>query len=182
MMHQVVITLPGEEPPRLTDPNFSTLGFVKADNRKTFYELTKDLTFQPGFTYTVAHWGTSQMADYINWEIQAIPFLSGTSLAQLGFCAPLMSVIYILKDDPTEKKHSLRRRQYLCRMLVDTTLAPPHSRRLRPLPGYQLDTERMPAKDDQPQPRRRIVSSARPAAGKEATETPCFAAVSCSVL
>merc|ERR1712039_316565 len=109
--------------------------------------------------------------------IEKIPLLSGAKLERVGVEKRVQVVWYLLKDDPDDpnnKRHSMRRRHYLLKHFIESTLAEN--------PGIEqvLDKEQMPAKGEQSELRKRRPSLAPLSSREEAA--PCIACDTCVVL
>merc|ERR1719188_805443 len=66
---QFVITPQGEQPPDLADPDFSSFGHKRTDDRAAFVRQLSSLELKAGPMYTFAFWGISQFLDDINWKV-----------------------------------------------------------------------------------------------------------------
>lgn len=93
---QIVVTLEGETPPALNDPNFNDFGVKFADGRAAFTEAVKRLELKPGTTFSCACWGLSSFADVVNWTVTGLLPMS-VDLNVLGARPPVNMCIYSLK-------------------------------------------------------------------------------------
>mmetsp|Transcript_46598 Transcript_46598/g.135708 ORF Transcript_46598/g.135708 Transcript_46598/m.135708 type:complete len:385 (+) Transcript_46598:144-1298(+) len=133
---QFVVTPEGEEPPDLSDPNFSKYGSLRADDRKQFVQKITELELVPGPTYTFAVWGISQFLDCVKWELtKIIPF---KPIDFNLFCGapPVHVVMYTLNTKGAlegEKRHLQTRKSYFLRFALWSPLHKPTAAKIREL-------------------------------------------------
>lgn len=131
---QYIVTPEWEEPPDLTDPDFSELGTKRTDGRAAFIAEISALKLQAGPTYTFALWGISQFLDQINWEMtKIIPFRNFDFNLFCG-APPVHLVFYNLLDDPVgERRHLQSRKNYYFRLAFWSSKHPPSQEKVRAL-------------------------------------------------
>merc|ERR1712217_571241 len=112
---QFIETPEGQEPPSLTDREFSKLGLLRTQDRKASIQRMESLEIQPGPTYQFAFWGIAQFMDAIKWNITGV--MPGMNIDFNNFCKcpPVHCSVYSLKtgfsrDD--DKRHLESRKNY----------------------------------------------------------------------
>jgi len=134
---QFILTEEGEEPPKLTNPEFFTLGEHRVNNRKQFIKNMLALNMRPGPTYTFAFWGISKFLDIINWSVK----LTARNIDFNTFCGtpPVHVVLYTLKpkecyddidsEQQPDTRHLQSRKDYLFRVAFWSSMKRPPSKR-----------------------------------------------------
>jgi hypothetical protein len=141
VMDQLIVTPEGEEPPCLCDPQFSTYGMTKSDDRQAMKDAIDSLDFAPGKTYTFGFWCIAQFVDAIGWKAPARGVLPETPLDGLGTHPPCYITMYSLKPreqwahsrGTNDQRHLDSRKEYLFRTAFWSSLLPPDERRRRQL-------------------------------------------------
>lgn len=130
VVDQLIVTRTGEQPPCLSDPNFSEMGLTKAEDRVGFSAAINELQFKPGITITIGVWGAARFADAIRWRYLS-PIGEG-DFRDIGTHSPGYLVIYSLlpknrwdsvKDD-RDMRHLDSRRKFLMRICMWSSLIP----------------------------------------------------------
>eukprot|EP00438_Fugacium_kawagutii_P031295 Skav201233 [mRNA] locus=scaffold4162:159047:180794:+ [translate_table: standard] len=158
VMDQMIITEEGEEAPKLDDPDFSSYGIIKAQNRKGMQEALQGLEFQPGRTYTFGFWCVAQAVDAIGWKVPARALIPEIKLNEIGTHPPIYICMYILRPQDqwtdVQGRHDTRhldsRKIYIWRTSLWSSALPPPLERQKELQGAAFARRRISSGDGLP--------------------------------
>lgn len=155
VMDQLIITEEGEEAPKLNDPDFSTYGIIRAQNRKGMQEALNGLEFKPGRTFTFGFWCIAQFVDAIGWRVPARGVIPEVKLNEIGTHPPIYVTIYLLRPQDQwtdvqgrrDTRHLDSRKIYIWRVSLWSSALPPPLERQKELQGAAFHRRRMLSAD-----------------------------------
>lgn len=136
---QFIVTPEGQEPPKLTDPNFPQMGQKRYKRIKDFCQELDEVrrNFDTVSTYTFSTWGVSRFLDVMDWQMLGIPMV--TPLEFNKFCGrpPVGCVLYSMSPSANDKdgRHLQSRKHYYFRANVWSSTRRPEKRRFEHLTG-----------------------------------------------
>lgn len=154
VMDQMILTRAGDALPDLTSDTFSSLGMIKANDRKGMKKALDELEFEAGVTYTFGFWCVSQFVDGINWKATLGGPLDA-SLSALGTHPPAYLSMYYVKpreewtdvQGENDQRHLDSRKDYIFRAAFWSSMHPPHQQRVKEL----TSEEDVPLSECEPQ-------------------------------
>jgi len=155
VMDQLIVTEEGEEAPRLDDPDFSTYGIIRAENRKGMQQALSGLVFQPGRTYTFGFWCIAQFVDAIGWKVPARGVIPEVKLNEIGTHPPIYVTMYLLRPQEQwtdvqgrrDTRHLDSRKIYIWRVSLWSSALPPPLERQKELQGAAFARRRLSSGD-----------------------------------
>eukprot|EP00930_Biecheleria_cincta_P021732 TRINITY_DN16015_c0_g1_i1.p1 TRINITY_DN16015_c0_g1~~TRINITY_DN16015_c0_g1_i1.p1 ORF type:complete len:400 (-),score=45.08 TRINITY_DN16015_c0_g1_i1:139-1287(-) len=137
VMDQLIVSEEGEEPPDLTDPEFSSFGVLRAEDRRKHREVLKRMEFRPGPTFTFGFWCIAQFVDAIGWKVPARGVIPQVKLNEIGTHPPCYITMYALRPQEEwsnvqgkrDTRHLDSRKIYIWRVALWSSLLPPESNR-----------------------------------------------------
>lgn len=124
---QFIETPAGEDPPDLSDPEFSEMGCLRSQSKSQFCKIINELDLDNETTYTFAFWGISHFLDVINWEVQKVVPLMSINFNSFCGKPPVYLVLYTLGEpaSPGEERHLQSRKSYYFRLPFWSSIKPP---------------------------------------------------------
>ncbi|CAL1173791.1 unnamed protein product [Cladocopium goreaui] len=155
VMDQLIITEEGEEAPKLDDPDFSTYGIIRAQNRKGMQEALHGLEFKPGRTFTFGFWCIAQFVDAIGWRVPARGVIPEVKLNEIGTHPPIYVTMYLLRPQDQwtdvqgrrDTRHLDSRKIYIWRVSLWSSALPPPLERQKDLQGAAFARRRLSSGD-----------------------------------
>jgi hypothetical protein len=140
---QFIVTPEGEEPPRLTDPNFPELGQKRVNRVREYAKALAEVEqkFDSVSTYTFSTYGVSRFLDVLKWRVLGIPVLTPISFNKFAGRPPVHAVIYTLMpaSQCDDKRHLQSRKQYYFDATIWSSSFRPEKRRFEQLAGFSSE-------------------------------------------